>query len=350
MTLHSLYYRLLPQKGMITSRAHGVDISKYDISFNPNLATAQLDFVIQRISYGLTRDQAYLALLPGVKQVPIRLGYHYLSSWYDYKTQADTFLRYVEGTEYHAFACDFEGAYNTLSVAFAKIAWDWMNYVEQKTGKEVILYTGKYLYQDYLTPSQSKYGINWNTKQLWTAQYPLIPNPDGFPSLPSGRLGWAFWQYSSKGDGTKYGAGRSTACDLNVYNGTLEQLKTWLKVIPEIPNGETMSTAISTTHNLSLRPLHQVVNSSTILQVPMNTRLAVLDGWKAPVTTELNNEDDKWVQVTYNGKTGWIGLVHLSITYGTTDFIFPDTTPQDKVPDYLTAHFEDGTTQKYIPE
>ncbi len=56
----------------ITPRAHGIDISKYDLSFDPAKATGQLDFVIQRVSYRTTRDELFLKLLPGVLKMPIR--------------------------------------------------------------------------------------------------------------------------------------------------------------------------------------------------------------------------------------------------------------------------------------
>lgn len=76
--LHSVFQSVsnIPQ----TNRAHGIDISKYDKFFNPETATAQLDFVIQRISYGIRQDEAFGDLVDGVMRVPIRGGYHYLSS------------------------------------------------------------------------------------------------------------------------------------------------------------------------------------------------------------------------------------------------------------------------------
>ena len=183
---HRLYYLLAPQSAVITTRAHGIDISKYDLEFVPENATGQLDFVWQRISYRLTRDEAFEKLLPGVMRVPIRMGYHYLNSGTDWKAQADAYLSYISGFEYHAHAVDFEGTANVLSQSFAYDAWRWRDYVEQKTGKITHLYTGRYLYQDWLIPSQKTYGINWDTVPLWHAQYFYVPNPDGTPNMPTG--------------------------------------------------------------------------------------------------------------------------------------------------------------------
>jgi hypothetical protein len=38
------------------------------------------------------------------------------------------------------------------------------------------------------------------------------------------RKKWTFWQYSATGDGLAFGA-ESKAIDLNVFNGTLEELR-----------------------------------------------------------------------------------------------------------------------------
>jgi hypothetical protein len=245
--LHPLYFSLFPQGEAVTSRAHGLDISKYDLFFRPENAINQLDFVIQRVSYRLTRDEAFAQLVNGVMSVPIRGGYHYLNSDKGWKEQADKFLSYVAGYDYHFFACDFEGSFNALSLDFAYQAWQWIHYVAGETGKPILLYTSPSLYNSYIAPSQSRFGINWNTVPLWTAQWFFTPNPNGAPSNPAGRTaGWKFWQYTDKGDGTQYGVARPTACDLNVFNGTVQQLRDWLRIgvpAPD-PDGGSMAQVI----------------------------------------------------------------------------------------------------------
>lgn len=241
--VHPYYFALYPQGATVTPRAHGLDISKYDQFFKPETATGQLDFVVQRVSYGIKRDEAFDVLVPGVMRTPIRGGYHYLSSWYDWRTQADAYLDYVAGYNYDFHCCDFEGAFNTLSPAFAKQAWDWIDYVEQRTGKRTLLYTSLSLYNQYIAPSEKAYGIMWNTVPLWQAQWLLTPNPNGTPGTPTGRqVPWRLWQYTDKGDGTKYGVARATACDLDVYNGTVEDMRTWLEITAPTPppSGGTM--------------------------------------------------------------------------------------------------------------
>lgn len=232
--LHPLYYVVVPQSATITSRAHGIDISKYDVTFDPNLTDKQLDFVFQRISYGVTQDEQFHTLWRGVRKMPIRMAYHYLSSHINWKTQADAFLSYVKDYEYHAFACDFEGAYNDLTTGFARSAYDWLVYVEQKTGKPVILYTSLSLYNSYIAPSEAIYNIDWDRFAYWQAQWFLTPNPNGTPTMPTRRTGgWQFWQYTDKGSG--YGTGRNYPTDLDVFNGTPDQLRAFLRLKVEPP-------------------------------------------------------------------------------------------------------------------
>lgn len=68
--------------------------------------------------------------------------------------------------------------------------------------------------------------------KLWIAQYPFtVPNLDtGKPFIPGGRTNWTIWQYTAKGKGTQYGLARSNAADLDVFNGTAQEFRDWLKI------------------------------------------------------------------------------------------------------------------------
>ena len=231
MKLHRAYFAINPQVGAVTPRAHGLDISKYDLYFSPDTALNQLDFVIQRIGYRLTRDEYFDKLIDGVMQVPIRGGYHYLNSDTAWRLQADKYLSWISGWDYHFHACDFERAYNVLNADFAYSAWQWIHHVASRTGKPVFLYTSPSLYKEFIYPSQAKWGLNWNTVPLWTAQWFWTPNPNGTPSNPTGRTaGWRIWQYTDQGNGPMYGVARPTACDLDVYNGARGDMARYLGI------------------------------------------------------------------------------------------------------------------------
>lgn len=224
------YLSANPQGAIITPRAHGIDISKYDRSFNPEFVTGQLDFVIQRASYRTTKDELFDQLNVGVQKVPIRGAYHYLNSDTDWKAQADKFISVVAGKGFHFFVCDLEETVNVLSTAFAYMAWQWIHYVEQQSGLKVLLYTSPNVYNLIVRPSESKYNIDWNTVDLWQAQWLYVPDPNKNPSTISGRTaGWKIWQYTKSGDGYAYGVGRSVV-DLDVFNGTVIDMQTYLNI------------------------------------------------------------------------------------------------------------------------
>jgi hypothetical protein len=71
-----------------------------------------------------------------------------------------------------------------------------------------------------------------NDWKLWIAQYPFswsgIDNKQ--PFLPGGRIQWSFWQFTDDGKGVEYGLARANEGDLDVYNGTLEDLYAWLGI------------------------------------------------------------------------------------------------------------------------
>lgn len=205
-------------------RARGIDISYWDISFDPSKAIEPLDFVIQRTGYGLMVDKCFNKFQEAVLKVPIRGAYHYLSTAVPWQVQADKFLSLVMEKDYHFYVCDFEGAYNAMSIKFSMEANQWMNYVAVNTKKPVLLYTNPSLYDGFAW----HYCTSW---PLWIAQYYFImPNPDtGKPRMPARKSEWLIWQYTDNGKSRAYGCGANEV-DVNVFNGTVADMRTWLKL------------------------------------------------------------------------------------------------------------------------
>jgi GH25 family lysozyme M1 (1,4-beta-N-acetylmuramidase) len=97
----------------------------------------------------------------------------------------------------------------------------WMDYVEQQTGVEPLVYTGAYYAQAHLDSSIC-------SRDLWIAAWPANPNPQtDNPAYLWLWSTWRFWQYA--GDVTIPGV-TDQKVDLNVFNGTLSQLQAF--VIP----------------------------------------------------------------------------------------------------------------------
>ena len=91
-------------------RATGIDISKWDFPYTPK----PVDFVIQRLSYGLMQDERLAELTPLVIQAPVKGAYHYYSSGSPWQTQMDFFLG-LEGGKYDFLCLDIEKLFNTDS-------------------------------------------------------------------------------------------------------------------------------------------------------------------------------------------------------------------------------------------
>lgn len=221
-------------KQLDNGRAHGNDVSKYEVRFTPATAKVLPDFIEQRLSYGQMADEAFDVLSPAVQTIPIRGAWHYLSSALHWQDQADFFLNLAAkaGTFSH-YSCDFETSYNNVNLPFVYNCWQFIQYIKKQTGLPCLLYTNPNLYDLWIGPSQKVYGIDWGTVDLWVAQYWFLrsnSNP-GMPktriNLAPGVLPWTFWQWF-EGEhntfGPAYGMG-SAGAEMDDFNGTPDQLR-----------------------------------------------------------------------------------------------------------------------------
>jgi len=215
----------------LTPRANGIDISKYDQYFRPDLATKQLDFVIQRLSYGMRHDELRLQLKPGVMSMKRRGAYHYYSTSVPWLDQAKFFLD-TAGLDYKWLCWDYEISYNNLNARTANDCMKALAWLKEYFPGKVVLYTSPYIYNTYLTPFVGNQPKAW---PLWIAQYWYFWSPNKNPGLPTGVTDWALWQYTDKGNGTEFGLARSTAADLDVFNGTPLEMDDWIGIVPRPP-------------------------------------------------------------------------------------------------------------------
>lgn len=235
----------------------GVDVSKYEVSYivntkgevtkindwwSPDKAIKPIDFVIQRVSYGGKHDEMLNLMYSECLKIPIRGAYHYYSSGVKWQTQLETILSAIKGKEYQFFVIDYETAFNNLNAtSFAEMT-ELAKQLKLVVNKRVLLYFNPNTYKTYMRPFNADAIINKN--DIWIAQYPykLFLNLTKGPSLPLGVTKWNFWQYGA-GDvpgvagydeGLAYGSWRH-GIDLDLWNGTLEELYAWLEVTPTDP-------------------------------------------------------------------------------------------------------------------
>lgn len=215
------------------TRAIGVDVSHYDYPFDPSRATKPIDFAIMKAGEGVYRDPKFYEIWSGVSKVPIRGAYWYLRSMWGWQAQADKFLEIVKDYDFHFYALDFEDTGNVMGPRFADMAHMWMVYVSAKAGgKPKLLYTNPNHYDADLSP----YGDWMKLCPLWIAQYWWNPSPDANPGMPRNRKDWKIYQYACErnfpGHGHEYGCGGNSV-DLNVYNGTVADMRSWLNLLPD---------------------------------------------------------------------------------------------------------------------
>lgn len=272
----------------MAKRAHGIDISVWQGSFNPPAAIKdEIDFVVLKASQGTGIDGKFESFYPKAVEFPIRGAYHYFetlniktSQLLDesakkkreikespvvtvfvkgiarkvpkvlinsfnkdgdgWKEQADFFIKTVKDKDFQFFALDIEegpnpikrigGSRNIFSRADVGNMEKWINHVKEHTGKPVLLYTRALILRDQLIP---RGGENLKGMDLWLAWYPDNvdrdnDNPYMEHSIP-GVTNWHFWQYSADKNkkGADYGV-KSSGIDLDVFNGSVDDMKAWL--------------------------------------------------------------------------------------------------------------------------
>jgi lysozyme len=207
------------------TRALGTDVSFYQDDPNTPAINVNFDvmhlagaaFVIIRAGQWSWVDRDFAKNWKNAKGVLPRGSYWFYDSRGEPKAQAQLWISTFGGDfgELPLFA-DFEDKYGG--------SWgrwqDWYTFLEEvrrlAPNKEIGIYTAYYYFRSKtidagITTAQLDY---FKQYPLWVANYgvttPLIPKP---------WTAWTFWQFTDKGDGTKYGA-ESLNIDLNYYNGT----------------------------------------------------------------------------------------------------------------------------------
>ena len=201
-------------------RATGIDISKWQTSFEPQ---GNIDFIIQKVSEGLAKDALYDELLPSVRTIERRGGYHYFRTEVDPIAQAEFFFNAQAGQGFKWLAVDYEKANNVLDEMGAINAETFYSRLRTLTEKPILLYTSPYTFRDNL----HAYNPVWEVVPLWMAHYNNQDIETGQPETWGND--WLFWQYTNEGTGSEYGVG-STYVDLNVFNGTVAELDDWLGI------------------------------------------------------------------------------------------------------------------------
>lgn len=204
----------------------GIDVSYWNAGIDwPKVRATGQRFVFIKASEGdFYSDPSFAANWSGAKAAGLLRGaYHFFRANVDAKKQANRFIDYVKSVSDNGElspVLDMETSDGQKKEKIIERAKVWLDLVEAAFGKKPIIYSGQYFLQDYFSEAGGGPPVWTKDYPLWLAQYPNNYVEGSQPSLPRGWFKWSFWQYSEKGRVN----GVNANVDLNVFNGTLEEL------------------------------------------------------------------------------------------------------------------------------
>ena len=217
----------------------GIDVSYWNsgIDWPKVRATGQRYVFIKASESASYKDPTFDDNWFGARSAGLLRGaYHFFRCNADAKKQADSFIDYVKSFNDDGElppVLDLETHDGQRRDKIIPAVKTWLDRVEAAFGKKPMIYSGKFFLQDYLSESSGGPPSWAKDHPLWIAQYPNQYVPGSEPSLPRGWFTWTFWQYSERGRVN----GINANVDLNVFNGTLEDLYrfTGAQIITEKP-------------------------------------------------------------------------------------------------------------------
>ena len=189
----------------------GIDVSHYQGTIDwAAVRQAGCSFVFLKATDGVTSAdpmfhqnwlQAQEAGLP-------RGAYHFYRANDDPQTQAHFFCSTVGAPGELPPVLDVEITSGVSNAQIVSGVQTWLQIVEPWAGCRPILYTNPGFWDSLGTSAFGAY-------PLWVAEYGVSA-----PKIPSGWESWTLWQYSQSGTLS----GITGSVDLDVFNGTLEEL------------------------------------------------------------------------------------------------------------------------------
>ena len=217
----------------------GIDVSYWDAGIDwPKVRATGQRFMFTKATEGdFYADQTFAANWSGAKSAGLLRGaYHFFRANVDPKKQATKFIDYVKSVKDDGElppVLDLESNDGQVKAKVISRAKIWLDEVEQAFGKKPIIYSGQYFLQDYFSEAGGGPPSWAKDYPLWIAQYPNNYVEGSQPYLPRGWYKWTIWQYSEKGVVN----GINAKVDLNLFNGTLEELYKFAgaKIVTEQP-------------------------------------------------------------------------------------------------------------------
>jgi lysozyme len=308
----------------------GIDVSYWNAGIHwPKVRAAGQRFVFMKASEGDSyADPTFDDNWAGSKAAGLLRGaYHFFRANVDAKKQATKFIDYVKSMKDDGElppVLDLETQDNQGKDKIIARAKTWLDLVEAAFGRKPIIYSGQYFLQDYFSEAGGGPPSWARDYPLWLAQYPNTYVEGSQPTLPRGWFKWAFWQYSEKGRVN----GINAKVDLNVFNGTLEELYkfTGVQLTTEkltTPQKHTVAAgdsfeSIANKYGVTVRELvsanPQLLKTGDQLTVPVAVAIPGEGGVSSASTSGSGSISTPRIHTIKSGDT----LYALAIRYGTT--------------------------------
>ncbi|MFH1184589.1 MAG: GH25 family lysozyme [Chloroflexota bacterium] len=242
------------------STVPGLDVSYWqaEIVWKP-VHTAGVRFVFIKATEGVAyTDSTFAGNWAGAKAIGLLRGaYCFFHPNQNVQQQAERFVRTIrERQDDPELPCciDLEvtdGVPNKKIISGVKT---WLDEVEQSLGRRPMIYSGV----SFLETSFTEQGQppSWSRDYpLWLGWFPSKYVVGMSPLMPRGWPAWTFWQYSGKGRINGIG----TDVDLDLFNGTAEQLAAFA--------GAQSPVAVSKTHVVAV--------GETLLSIATNYQISI---------------------------------------------------------------------------
>jgi lysozyme len=259
----------------------GLDVSYWDAGIDwPKVRATGQRFTFVKATEGENyTDPTFDDNWIGAKAAGLLRGaYHFFRCNADPAKQATRFLGALEAmgdTGELPPVIDLETNDGQTTAKVVSRVKAWLDLVEAACGKRPIIYSGPYFLQDHFSELGGGPPAWAKDYPLWIAQYPHTYVPGSQPILPRGWFAWKFWQFSDKGQVN----GINARVDMNVFNGTLEELYEFSGLTPPVEEPKTHTVAagdtfdsIATKYGITVRDLAaanlQLLKSGDELAIP----------------------------------------------------------------------------------
>jgi GH25 family lysozyme M1 (1,4-beta-N-acetylmuramidase)/LysM repeat protein len=276
----------------------GIDVSYWDAGIDwPKVRATGQRFVVAKATEGITyKDPTFDDNWFGAKSAGLLRGaYHFFRCNVDAKKQADYFIDYVKTVKDNGElppVLDLETNDGTSKEKIVPAVKIWLDRVEAAFGKKPIIYSGQYFLQDYLVVAGGGPPAWAKDYPLWLAQYPNQYVEGMKPFLPRGWFNWVIWQYSDKGRIN----GINASVDMNLFNGTLEELYKFAgaNIPDQTPKTHTVAKgdnfeSIANAYGVTVRELvmanPQLITTGDKLTVPVAIAIPQEDASTSETTT-----------------------------------------------------------------